>query len=410
MRGEDSPHARWFVRVWSLFTVACRRLVSRGTTTSPQRIWLTVFGVAFAVALLLIVTGLAIGIAAPTAGTDDSADYWLVPDSSGPSSPLVDTGGPTFGEVHATNERIVELDGVRYSTPVLTQVLGVATDDGTEYVIVVGVIPETAGESAMGLPTAGLTGSGSQAGSEWVGETVLSEGAGSVLEASSGDRLSLAREERPLTVAAVDQEASDVAGTAPIALMHLHDLQRITGADENDQAEMFLVETTDSAAVNELEGIYPQSSVLSGGELFAAEIFDSDLSVALGLVAVVVSVFVGTMVVVTTMGLEVATDRAQLATLAAIGFSRRSRLGLYSVQTLVLAAVGGVLGGLLGWVGISVANVIADSYFSTGTVAVSHPFLIGYGLVVALGIGLLTIPALAVTMRRLETDGGPDGV
>ncbi len=375
---------------------------------------MSVVGVAMAVALLLIVTGLAIGIAAPATGAGNAGDYWIVSETSGDSSPLVATGDPQFGGVHGANERIRGNDDVRTSTPLLVDVLRLETDAGTtEYVVAIGVVADADGQTVMGLSTDAMTAGdplyadGTYDG-EWTGEVVLSEGAATLLETETGDTLTVAGHATNRTFTTTGIEASEtgnVMGTAPIAVMHLAELQSITGASSHDQADQFLVEATSSSVTSDLAEIYPQSAVLSSDELTTQQLMDSDMGLALSLAAVLVAIVVGSLFIATTMVLEVAADQDQLRTLAAIGIGFRSRLATYGVQALLVAVVGGLVGSLVGAVGIRIANATANAFFDVGSVAVFHPALVGYGVVAALVIGVLTIPVLALAMTRLETGG-----
>lgn len=401
-------------RVRGVLGLAWERVRTRALYTAPRRTWASVAGVALAVALLLVVTGLAVGIAGPTAAGGEANERWIVPDGGGADSQLVAAGEPRLGAVHRANERLAARDGVRYSTPVLIQPLQVETaDGGVEYVVAVGVIPD-ADERVMGVSTAAMTpgspyyANGSYDG-EWTGEVVLTEGGAATLDAAAGEDLTLRRAgDRPLTVADVDASASgDVLGTAPVAVMHLGELQAITGADEGDLATQFFVRT-DGTAPAALEGLYPETTVLSGAELTARQVLDSDLALALGLAAVVVAVLVGSLFITTTMSLEVAADRRQLLTLASIGVSRRTRLAVYAVQTLVLAVAGGALGGVLGLAGVRLTNAVAARFFPVDAVAESHPAFLLYGLAAALLVGLLSLPVLVVVAGRIEADAGGD--
>lgn len=395
--------------------LAWRRFVTRGFETAPRRTWASVAGVAASIALLLVVTGLAVGMAAPSS-TGPGDAYWIVPESDGVDSPLVDSGDPQFGEVHRATDLILGADGVESATPELVAVLRLeAVESGSEseseseseYIVAVGVIPDD-GVDPRGISTASMTAGdpyyadGTYDG-EWTGEAVLASGAGSLLDAAPGDRLEIAGHDEELAVTAVDG-ADDVAGTWPIAVVHLSELQAITGADAYDGAHQFVVEG-DAAAAEELEGLYDGATVRTGLEMTTHEVLDSDLALALGVAALIVAVVVGTLFVVATMTMEVAADRAQLSALAATGVGRRTRIGLYAAQSLLVATVGGFVGALVGLLGVRLANVVAAAAFDVEGLVASHPLFVGYALVAAWFVGVLSIPAVALVVRRVE-DGG----
>ncbi len=133
----------------------------------------------------------------------------------------------------------------------------------------------------------------------------------------------------------------------------------------------------------------------------AAEIADSDISLALALAAFVVSLVIGTLFVLTTAGLEIVADRTQLATMSAIGVTTRSQLVLTGVQTMILTGLGGLVGSIGGLGLIWLTNTVAMETLTTEPIAVSHPLFVAYGVLVALVIGVVSLPYLLVLTRRV---------
>src|SRR6056297_879091 len=131
---------RLLTRWIGLIAVGIRRTASRATHTAKQRSRFSVLGVAVAIALLIMVTGLGVGLATSTTVYDDDVDYWIVPETDSPESPLIATDNIQFSSVHETNDRIRNYDGVDATTPVLAQVLQIESSDTAEYILVVGVI------------------------------------------------------------------------------------------------------------------------------------------------------------------------------------------------------------------------------------------------------------------------------
>ncbi|XVH32199.1 ABC transporter permease [Haloferacaceae archaeon DSL9] len=386
--------------------LAAHRLRERATTLAPERIGFSVAGVSVAIALLLIVTGIGVGIAMGSTVYGDDVDYWITPDTEHGGSALVEPDAPRFGAAHETAAEIETIDGVTRATPVLTQPLTFESPAGeTETVVVIGVVADPALGSISNVPTDGLTPNDPyyESGYEtdaWTGEVVLSEGAAELLDVSVGEELSttVQEDQQPLTVVAI--ESSDGPAQFPIAVVHLGELQTLIGATADDQADQFLVKTTDPGVESELEGVYPQSTVVAQSGLVSQSLFDADLPLALSLTAFAIAVAVGLLFIMTTTSLEIAADREQLATLAAIGFSGRTQYGLFAVQTLLLTTIGGVVGVAVGWLGIAITNAIASRTLTSGPIAATEPILLAYGFVVALGIGLCSLPAVWLSVRR----------
>ncbi|ELZ08686.1 hypothetical protein C478_17401 [Natrinema thermotolerans DSM 11552] len=381
-----------------------RRTALRATHTARQRIRFSGLGVAVAIALLVMVTGLSVGLATSTTVYDDDIDYWIVPDSESPESPLVATDSPQFSSVHETNDRITAIDGVESSTPVLAQVLRVGTNESDEYVLIIGVINSPALEDVSGLNTDSLTphdpyyGDGEYNGT-WTGDAVLSEGTAELLAVTTNDSVTIAGN-RSFTVTDIESQSSDV-GNVPTALVQLSELQHVTGATTYDQADQFVVSTSSPAVRDDLEGIYPQSSVQSRGEMTASSTRNSDMALALAATALTVALVIGTLFVVTTSGLELVADRQQLAVLSAMGISVGSQIRLVGAQTLVLTGLGGIVGAVCGIGGIRLINAVAVRTITTEPIAVVSPWFVPYGTGVGLFVGLLSLPFLVVVTRRV---------
>ena len=410
--GDGSMTVARRIRRWrGRLGLAWRWVRSRAFETAPKRTWMSVVGVAMAIAMLVSVTGLAVGMAAPMTGSGATDEYWIVPETDADSSPLVAAENPEFGQAHAANEQLLEREGVEASTPLLMEVVRVETESGAaEYVIAVGVIPGASGGSVAGLSTGAMTpGDPYYEGSDgaMTGEVVLSEGAAELLEAKEGAALSVSGggSTRSFSVVDVDSGEGGVLGTTPVAVMQLSELQTITGAAEHDQADQFLVETTGEATAADLEGLYDESEVRSSGEMTTRQVLDSDLALALSATAVLVSIIVGLLFIVTTMLFELTGDRSQLTTLHALGIGIRSQLSLYSLQTGIVTSVGGVVGGVFGLLGIRLLNAAAVRTSSVDAIAVGHPLFLAYGIAVSLVIGLLTVPLLGLALWRLDVGG-----
>ncbi|RQH02274.1 FtsX-like permease family protein [Natrarchaeobius oligotrophus] len=397
-------------RIVGFLSVGVRRTVARATATDRQRVQFTVLGVAATIALLVVVTGIGVGLATGTTVYDDDVDYWIVPETDGERSLLVATDQPQFGSVHETNDRIRSYEGVDVTSPVLAEVLRIERDDRSEFVLVVGVVNAPGLESVAGVSTDALShddphyANGTYDG-EWTGEVVLSSGAAGLLDAERGDEIAIEGEER-FAVHDVD-EGSSAGGNVPVAVVQLSELQTLTGASEHDQADQFVVGTTTPAVRDDLEGVYPTSEVLTRGELTATQVADSDLSLALALTALVVAISIGTLFVLTTTGLEIVADRNQLATMSTLGITTRSQLTLTGVQTVIVTAIGGLVGSVGGLGVIRVVNEIATRTVTTEPIAVSHYLFVVYGTVVALAVGMLSLPYVMLLTRHV-TGGVPE--
>jgi putative ABC transport system permease protein len=343
-------------------------------------------------------------------GTDET-DYWVLPGGSAGSA-VTAVEGQRLGQVHPVAARLAEREGVTDATPVLTAILRL--DPGGEvepqYVVVLGVVPGAEGQRVAGLPTGALAdgdpyyADGAYDG-RWTGETVISESAASALAAEdehlgTGAELTVASTDggRGLTVERIAPASGPGIGQLPVAVVHLAELQRLTGGTEGDVADQLLVSTDGSVAAEELSGVYPDAQVLTRGELLTSRAESSGLPVAMAAAALVVAVVVGTLFLVTTVGFSVLADAEPRAVLSARGVSGRSRAALVAGETLATAGAGG-LAGIGGW--LLVTGIVAGlGALGTTVPFAARPAFGLYGLLVALGVGLVALPPLLLVSRR----------
>lgn len=403
---DASSHSR---RLGAVFQLGVRRLLGKLTSRESTRLILSVTGIAVAIMLLTTVSAVALGLASQTAVQSDDVDYWVVPESGDLQTIAVSTGGPQLGETHTIAADIAADDRVDHATPVLLQVVPVNTATGSQYVLFVGVIsPEATSPTVAGLPTAPLTpgdpyyANGSYAGT-WTGEAVVSPTTAELLTASAGDQLSLSNVDRSVSVTTVaDDDFTTGVGSVPVALVHLSELQEMTGVTDTDAADQILVSTNAAGVKSELESVYPNTVVVSQTGIATQEVSTSSLPLAMAVAAFITALVVGVLFTATMMGLEVSTDRTALGTLTALGYSSRSLTVLIIAETLSLALVGGVLGVGLGGLTTVGVNLLARTAFGVTSLAVFRPALLGYGLVVALGIGLCAAPYPIWLSRRAD--------
>lgn len=407
---EGSRLARWR----GLAGIAARRVVARITQTERQQTLLTVAGIAVAIALLLVVTSVGLGMLAQSTVASEDTDYWIVPEGAS-SSAVTDVERQQLGRVHAATARIEGRDDIVSATPVLmAMVRANASASGTTesaYLVVLGVIPAPEQETLVGLPTAQLTdgdphyANGSYDG-PWTGEAVLSAGGAEALGISRGGSFAFERggpnaNQSTFRAVAVNETHAAGVGQLPVAIVHLSELQRLTGADTTDSADQILVAASESSVRADLEGVYPGTDVVTRGGLLRTQSKRSKLPVAISLSAFVVAVVVGTLFVSTTMGMELAAGSRQRAVLSALGVSPGSRVAIVALQALVVALLGGLAGVVLAILGVAVTNALATTFLSDVPIAAFRPLLVVYGLGVALLIGLLSLPYLvAVSLRN----------
>ncbi len=401
-----SDRSRWR-HVRGVVGLAGRRLRHRLEISGLGRTRIAVVGVGLAVALMLLVGSLGLGLAAGSTVQASGTDYWIAPEQ-GRSSAVADVGGTRFGQVHPAAARLSARDDVAYATPVLVDVVRVEGRNGeVRRVLVVGIVPQVDGGTVVGLPTDPLSpgdpyfAEGSYAG-DWTGEAVVSVGAAEALNVSPGETLSVGGRratdrtgERDLSVTTVARARAPGLAQFPVVLVHLSEAQALTGAADGDRADRILVDARSPSARQAAENLYPNSRVLTRRGLLTGQATDTQLPLAVSIAATLISVLVGTLFIVTTIGFETAADAQARAVFAALGVSRRTRMLLVSVETLGTALAGGILGIAL-WLGGSGVIVLAGRVAVGAPLVVVRPIVAGYGLAVALVVGMLALPWLVV--------------
>ena len=400
-----------FERPLGIIGLAVTRIRSRLTGADAGRLRLCVVGVALAVGLMMVLSGIALGLASQSTVQSEDVDLWITPEGSDTGSMVLPEDGASLGDVHTVSADLQSDDRVDYTSPVLIEPVRIVdpTTENQAFVIAIGVIP-AADRTISGIPideldpSYGYYNEGSYDG-EWSGTTVATEAAMTVLGSDEPDEL-IARSgtgDHSLTI--VDRSETTIAsgiGDVPSIVVPLAELQTITGVEEADQADQILVSTTDASVRPDLEGLYPGTEVVSRAGITGSEVSTSSLPLAMAVSSFLVALVVGVLFVATMMGLELTSSRRYIAMLDAVGFSTGSRSLLVFAETLTISILGGVLGISLGLAGVVGIN---QAMRETVGVAVARfdPILLGYGIGVALLIGVLAGPYPVWLSRRLET-------
>lgn len=399
---------RWYIRWRGLLGLALSR-VRRQMTSARGQIIATVLIVALTIATLLLATGVALALAEDHA-LDHDADVQVLPGESDMQSSVAGVEDPRLG---ASNERatlISERDGVTHATPVLTEPIRVeaSENDRADHLLIIGIVPGPESAIVAGLPTDALEpGDPHYAEGAYDGpraaEIVLSASAAETLDVSTGESLTLESEhtshDSDVSVTAIEErERGDTE--MPVALVHLSDLQSLTGASEHELADQVLVWGNQETIQAGADDAYPNATIETDGATEFRSLFDDTLALVTSVLSLLVTITICSLFVATTAGLTVEADRQTLATLGAVGFPVRSRLVVVAVTTIVLTSCGAVVGISLGTGGIVAVNAIATATVAPGSVATIHPLFVPYAFAVALLSALLALPyPLALAAR-----------
>jgi len=368
--------------------------------------------VAVAVALLVVVTGVSLGLASSTTVESEDIDYWIVPDDNGAGSVPLESEGARLSQVHEVTAELTRDDRIDYASPVVLQPLQLtnpATGD-REYVVAVGVIPTGDQRRVADMDISPLDteyshyADGTYDG-QWSGEFVASPAVTERLALTQGDTVDVGNSDRSLTLTHINDHREMAAGfgEVPAIAMPLAELQSLTGLDSADQADQILVSTTDPTVESDLAGVYPQTDVVSRAGISGVDATPTNLPLAMALAATLVAGGIGVAFVATMMGLELTAGRQELAVLSAVGFSGRSRALVVVSETVTVAVLGGILGVGLGALAIVGVNAGVSSAIGIPSLATITPALIGYALVAAVAVGLCAAPYPLYLTTRTNT-------
>jgi len=178
---------------------------------------------------------------------------------------------------------------------------------------------------------------------------VLTDAAADGIDAAAGDDLevrgsmleaanrSVEDDRSPThTVTAVeDVSATDLSGELPLVVLHLSELQSMTGSDGTDLADQVLVETeaetSTTAAESAAEDARIRTRRFSPETAADSRRFESDdFALATSLVALVVAVVICSLFVATSSALTIDRDRQAIAVLSRRSDSRFARAWLSS--------------------------------------------------------------------------------
>ena len=395
---------------------AVGRLLRRTWRTAPRQILAILAIVALAITLLLVVTGVSLELADDRGVETDGADYRIAPEEGSSLSAVIDVEGPRLGNAHERTAELESHENVERATPIYADVVRIRAPDSANpvYVLAIGVVPGDDGPTVAGIRTDVLeTGdpyyaNGSYDG-EYTGELMLSQGAADQLNASIGDQVLLQSGSTGMfsdehAVIEIDDAATqDVGSELPIAVFQLSELQSMSGAADDDLADQVVVETDGEGDVRPvLEDTFDEATVTEADSSELEALQSDELAMALSLSAAGIGIGLCVLFVTTTMGLAIEGDRRTLAVLAALGFSRRARLGIVAVTILSITLVGAVSGLVLGVIGIYVVNAVAQATVTNAPIATIGVWAIPYAAGIAVISGILAIPYPLVIAARTD--------
>ena len=360
---------------------------------------LAVVGVALAVVTVIVLTG--VGVSALSFGETSISklepDLWV---TAGPTSFAPGAVGGVNNQLldaHNVSRDIESHEGVDRARAVSFQTVYVGEEEG-DYETVIG-----AGTTGRDLRTErGRTFSGGDThyanGSydgPMSGEVLVDERAASQLGVGVGDTIHVggtlvAADENTFEVVGITNQVSRFIG-APTVVVHLSELQEVSGTTGVDPASSIVVNLEDGAdgerVRSDIEASHPDLTVRNNRERFEDVFRSQSAVIASAMTLAALAVGSGIALVTNVFGLLVYHQRRQLAALKAGGVSVTTLLLVTLVEGVVIGGLGGLVGLALAVPGIEGLNRVVAALGFEGIVdAPAWVFGLGVGLAFVVGI------------------------
>ena len=239
---------------------------------------------------------------------------------------------------------------------------------------------------------------------------IVDERAATLLNVSLGDTLYAGgsirnARENQFRVVGVSSGISSFVG-APTVIVHLSELQELTGTTGADAASFITITLEDGtdpdAAAARIERDFPEYAVRTNDEQLS-RILEGQTPVIIGTATIVIlAIVIGLALVINVSALLVYGQRSELAALKAAGVSTRTLVGTVGAQGVLI----GLLGGGVGIAGTPVAALVVNSGVEriTGieSLIAMQPGLLALGLIVAVTMGIVGAAAAGYLILRLS--------
>lgn len=366
-----------------------------------RRVLLAVAGVAVAVLLITLLTGLGHGVTTRgmSALENTNRDLWMSADVEfAPAS----VGGVDNGllDAHQIARQVEEIPGVRRAQAVSFQTVyaGSTTD---EFSTVVGMgITGTSAPIPLQEGTEFDRGDVHYAEGSYDGprtsEVIVDDRAAHMLGVSVNDTIHIGgtivnARETEFTVVGVSSGISSFVG-APTVILPLSELQELTGTTGSDAASIITITVKDgsssSTVAADLKRAFPEHSVRTNEEQLNTVLKRQAPVLVSILMIVVVAIVVGLALVINVAALLVYGQRRELAALKAGGVSNRFLLGTAGTQGVTIGLVGGAIGLAATPLATIGLNRVVERLTGIESLIAAKPLflLVGLGMAVCMGI------------------------
>ena len=356
-----------------------------GILRRKGRTLFTVMAIAMSVSMALLLISVSVGLKEGSANLyNQDVDYWITPKDSSFSDLLTNSGKTMMGNAHQNIGNISLYSEIKGATPVLNRLLYVSHDSGSSVILGIGVIPGSVDTLPASAP--GFTpGDPYYNGDKMTYEVVINEKTAKLLGIGLDDSILIGPTNNNInnSFRVVGLISEVEYSISPVIVMHLSELQEVTGNREGDRANYIIAQGND--AQSRLEGLFPDSVILSSAEYQKYSIVSDKKIFATAIAVSVISMFIAILFISSTMIMSMNEKQKEFAVMSAIGISRRSITKIMLYESIILSLLGGIGGILLTIIGIEIVNRGAFYYFGSANIVSVNPFL----LLIGVGIGLV---------------------
>lgn len=378
------------------------KIVLLGLLRRKWRTLFTVFGIAVAVSMAILLVSVGVGLKQGTAMMyEKNVDYWVIPKDSSITDIVSNSERTMLGNVHHSVENINTNPAIHYATPVLNGLLYASTGGIPKVILGLGVIPGKI--DTLPVPTYNLThGDPGFTGNSGTGEVLINEKTARLLGLHIGDSLQLGGSstnlnESFIVVGIVNETEYSLS---PIAVLHLSELQLLTGNLRGDRAHYIIAEG--SNGLEYLKELFPDTVVLDSNEYSVYSVASDKKILSTAIAVSLISMLITVLFISSTMIVSMHEKQHEFALMKAIGISQHSIAKMVIYESIFLSVFGAIMGIFLSYLGNIMLNLAAYRFFEAGQISIMNPILYMGGFGIALTAGVFSSLIPVIMTRRIN--------
>ncbi len=378
------------------------KMAMRNLYRRRSRTIFTIVAIGMTVSMMVLLISVSLGLKESSVPTG-SIDFWVVPADSDILDPIIGSGQIMLGDVHNGLETLLKDPSVKGASPVMNRIVYAKSDNSNQIsvVLAMGVVPGAI--DVMPASIDGFTeGDPYFYEGEWTSEAVVNRQMADLLGIGIGDALYInissdgLATSRPFNVMNIVDTLE--YSNYPSVVLHLSELQMITGQLEDDRADQIVVDGPDAGPLLKL--MYPQHLVLTGTEYVGHRIISDKRILPTAVASSLISFVLGVLFIGTTMVMSISEREGDMAVMKAIGISRLSILKEVFYESLLISTGGGLVGVLFTLIGKVLLNIALIQLIGIDISPSTELPLLAGGFAVAVFAGIFTGLIAAMLMKQ----------